>query len=63
MQEGFVTLRHNKVRDITATLLSNVSKDVELEPFLLALNRDEQTMVKTAKTNDEVRLNICARRF
>ena len=32
---GFVTLRHNKVRDITATLLSDVCKDVELEPSLL----------------------------
>ena len=34
---GFVTLRHNEVRDITATLVSEVCKDVELEPSLLTL--------------------------
>ena len=55
----FVTLRHNKVRDITATLLSDVFKDVELEPSLLTLNEKEQTMRKTAK----LPLDICARSF
>ena len=60
---GFVTLRHNEVRDITATLLSDVCKDVELEPSLLTLNGEQPTMRKTAKTNDEVRLDICARSF
>ena len=60
---GFVTLRHNEVRDITATLLSDVCKDVELEPSLLPLNGQQQTMRKTAKTNDEVRVDICARSF
>ena len=60
---GFVTLRHNKVRDLTATLLSEVCKDVELEPSLLTLNGEEQTMSKTAKKNDEVRVDICARSF
>ena len=46
-------LRHNEVIDITATILSDVCKDVELESFLLTLNGEEQTMRKTAKTNDE----------
>ena len=59
---GFVTLRHNKGRDITPTLLSDVCKYVELEPSLLTLV-GEQTMCKTAKTNDEVRLDICAKSF
>lgn len=31
---GFVTLRHNIVRDITAELLSEVCKDVRKEPTL-----------------------------
>ena len=31
---GFGILRHNKVSDITATLLSDVCKDVESEAFL-----------------------------
>ena len=60
---GFVTLRHNEVRYITATLLSEVCKDVELEPSLLTLNGEEQIMSKTAKKNYEVRLDICARSF
>ena len=56
-------MRHNEVRDITATILSEVCKGVELEPSLLTLNGDEQTMSKTAKKNDEVRLEICAGSF
>ena len=52
-------MRHNEVRDITATLLSDVFKDVELEPSLLTLNGEEQTMRKTAK----LLLDICARSF
>ena len=64
MQEGRIcfTLRHNEVRDITATLLSDVCKNVELEPSLLSLNGKEQTMMKTAE-NDEVRLDIFVRNF
>ena len=60
---GFVTLQHKKVRDITATLLSDVCKDIELEPSLLTLNGEEQTMRKTAKTKDEVWLGIFAKSF
>ena len=62
-KRGFVTLRHNEVRDIIATLLLDVFKDVELEPSLLTLNGDEQTMRKTGKTNNELRLDIYARSF
>ena len=60
---GFATLRHNEVRDITATFLSEVCKDVELEPPLLTLNGEKQTMSKIVKKSDEVRLDICARSF
>ena len=59
----FIALRHNEVREITAALLSDVCKDVELEPSFLALNGDEQTMRKIAKMNDEIRLDICATSF
>ena len=44
------------MRDITATLLSDVSKNVKLEQFLLIFNGEELTMEKTAKTNGETRL-------
>ena len=60
---GFVTLRNNEVRDVTARLLSEVCKDVELELSLLTLNGKEQTMNNAAKKNDQVRLDICARSF
>ena len=56
-------LRHSEVRDLTTTLLSDVCKDIELEPSLFTLNGQQHTMRKTAKTNDEVRLDICARSF
>ena len=51
------------MRDTTGTLLSDVCKDVELVPSLLLSIGEEQTMRKTAQTNDEVRLAICARSF
>ena len=60
---GFVTWRHNKVRDITATLLSDIYKVVKLQASLLTLNGEEQTISKTVKKIDEVRLDICARSF
>ena len=61
MQEG--RIRYIATQDIIATLLSDFCKDVELEPSLLTLNGEQQTMRKTAKTNDEVRLDSCARSF
>ena len=52
-----------KLIDITATHLSDISKDVKLEASILILNGKEQTIRKTSKLNDEVRFNICARSF
>ena len=37
-------MRHNEVGDITATLLSDICKGLELEPSLLTLNGEEQAM-------------------
>ena len=37
-------MRPNEVRYVIATLSSDVWKDVELEPSLLTLNGEEQTM-------------------
>ena len=34
-----------------------------IRAILLTLNGEQQTMRKTAKTNNEVRLDICARSF
>ena len=60
---GFMTLRHNKVKDKIITLFSDVCKDIELEPFLLLSNGEQKAMRKTAKTNDDVRADIYARSF
>ena len=40
--ESFITKRHNVVGDITATFLSDVCKDVELEPTLIKLQGVEE---------------------
>ena len=34
-KRGFVTIRHNDLRGLTANLISNVCNDVEVEPKLL----------------------------
>ena len=60
---GFVTLRHNEIRDITATLLSEVCKDVECEPNLIPLNGEQSNLNRTSKINNDVRLDVSARGF
>ena len=59
---GFVTLRHNTVRDITARLLSEVCKDVRVEPGLIPLS-GEFLIERTANRSEEARLDIAARGF
>ena len=57
---GFITQRHNEVRDITADLLSEVCKDVCIEPPLQELT-GEHLSYKTANISPEARLDVCAR--
>ena len=59
---GFVTKRHNVIRDFTAKMLNEVCHDVEVEPALLSLT-GERYDHKTAKTGDECRPDIRARDF
>ena len=56
---GFITLRHNEVRYITASFLDEVCKDVRKEPLLTKLT-GENIDEKTAKIGDEARLDISA---
>ena len=59
---GFVTLRHNQIRNITACLLKEVCHDVRIEPPLQQLtgeNLHERISIKT----DEARVDISARNF
>jgi hypothetical protein len=59
---GFVTLRHNEVRDTTAKLLEEVCKNVSVVPVLLPLN-GEQFANKTANSSNEARLDVSANGF
>ena len=57
---GFVTIRHNEIRDFTAQVLREVCQDVEVEPLLTPLT-GEQFHYRTANTDDCARLDISAR--
>ena len=37
LQEGFPSIRHNKIQDLTAHLMTEVCKDVRIEPDLQPL--------------------------
>ena len=50
---GFVTLRHNKIVNVTADMLSMVCKDVRKEP----------TLSTTPDSNDELRADISMHSF
>ena len=59
---GYPTLRHNEVRDFTASLLSNVCHNVTVEPHLQPVE-GEVFLHKTAITDDNARLDIAANGF
>ena len=59
---GFITHRHNELRDITAKLLEEVCKDVEIEPTLTTLT-GEEFVYKTANHQPEARLDVSTNGF
>ena len=59
---GFISIRHNNIRNVTATLLKEVCKDVRIEPSLQPLT-GEEFQEATAKLTDEARCDISARVF
>ena len=59
---GFVTMRHNELRDLTANMLTEVCKDVAIEPSLLEIN-GETFKLKSTKTGAESRPDISALGF
>jgi len=59
---GFIAVRHNDIRDLTAKLLTQVCHDVKLEPALQPLT-GEIFAQKSATTDDEARVDISARGF
>ena len=58
---GFVTIRHNELRNFTARLLKNVSHDVKIEPSLEELSGE--VMSTSTNVSSEARLDISARGF
>ena len=58
---GFVIQRHNELRDLTADLLSEVCKDVSVEPQLQGLTGEILTSGRSAIRSNEARLDISAR--
>ena len=60
-RKGFISLRHNHIRNITSILLKEVCKDARVEPQLQQLT-GEYLQHSTAAGN-EVRLDISARGF
>ena len=59
---GFVTIPHNHVRNITATLLNEISNNVQIEPQLQSLS-GEYFDAKTANKHEDTRLYISATGF
>ena len=58
---GFVTLRHNEVRDLTAEMLHEVCRNVSTEPALQPLTGEH--LNRSAIIGDESRVDISARDF
>ena len=59
---GFISIRHNNIRNITASLLKEVCKDIRIEPSLQPLT-GEGFNEKTANISDEVRCDVSVRGF
>ena len=61
-KKDFITIRHNDLRDLTANLLTEVCKDVYVEPQLLAAT-GETFNNGTANNSNEARVDIKSRGF
>ena len=59
---GFPSIRHNELRDITASLLSEVCHNVRIEPSLQPLS-GEQFHYRSANIEDGARLDVSAESF
>ena len=59
---GYSIMRHNEVRDLTASLLSEVCGDVQIEPTLIPLSGEAQ-FYRSANVSPDARLDVSARGF
>ena len=59
---GFIYIRQNYLRDLTANILSEVCKDIEIKPELTTLMGKELGR-RTANTTNDTRLDIRLRKI
>ena len=57
---GFIGIRHNEVRDLTAEMLSEICQDVAIEPLLTPLT-GEQFNLRSTNTDEHARVDVAAR--
>ncbi len=57
-----ITIRHNEIRDLTASLLTEVCPNVAIEPHLQPLSGESFRLASTY-TDVGARLDVCARGF
>ena len=57
---GYPIIRHNEVRDLTASFLQQVCHDVAVEPHLQPLTGEKMDL-RSAKCEDAARLDVSAR--
>ena len=55
---GYVSMRHNKVRDLEAELMREVGKNVQIEPELLRIENDHTILLPSTNTKDKARLDV-----
>ena len=60
-QGGYVSLRHNELRDLTASLMRKVCSDVSTEPMLQQVSGEH--LPRSANKEDGARLDVRARGF
>ena len=60
---GFVTLKHNELRDITAEMLGEICRDVKVEPMLSEIEKGEEMVKKSNKQAREARFDVSAVSF
>ena len=58
---GFISLRHNEIRDFTAEMLSECCKDVAIEPILQEVTGE--VLPPSAIKSDDARVDVAARGF
>ena len=58
---GFISIRHDEVRDFTADLLSETCNDVAIEPLLTPLTGETFRYKTAANKEDHARLDVSAR--